>query len=601
MNTKIDSTPEILQTIYEDYRMGKYIVNRRYQRKLVWTRAEKQAFIDSIYKRFSVPLILLANVKSNDDKDKYEIIDGLQRMNAFCAFIENEFGLMLNGEERYFDLQTLATTKDLLETGELKQNTPILDRAICREMVSQYQMPISRIQAEEKEIDEIFRRINSYGRRLSYQELRQAGATSAFASLVRQLAAEIRGDSSDNDQLELSKMKNISISSNRLDYGIAVDDIFWVREGIITSKNIRISRDEELISHLIAFMLVGNSYCPTHRVLDKIYQQNIIYINEDLPLNLDDLIRSKNAEVLRAQFMETMSIIRHALDLYGKGFRQWMFGKVDGRGAFRAFQILFYAIYLFISKEHKKIKDYTILINGATNIAKNFNCLHDNWTHDDVMQSINSIQGNIRNAFTSRDGENVALDDWSFEIESLLRRSKIEGSQYDFKMGFRNIQNGTFNRGLVEKCVEILTAEVNKGPHTTGYVLVGIAEAKDIEAYKKFYGITSKVLPYQNTNLYPIGLDNEINRFYDGNADHFIRDLRAVVEKTPVTVEVQSYIMTHLKLITFQGKSILMLRLESQNSPIFYDNELYERKSNDTIKAQNAAEAGAIIARFNNN
>ncbi|WP_442951683.1 DUF262 domain-containing protein [Paenibacillus sp. GYB003] len=56
---------------------GKLIVNRRYQRKLVWTKDEKSQLIDTMIKRYPLPLILLAEVEI-DGVAKYEIIDGMQ-------------------------------------------------------------------------------------------------------------------------------------------------------------------------------------------------------------------------------------------------------------------------------------------------------------------------------------------------------------------------------------------------------------------------------------------------------------------------------------------------------------------------------------------
>ena len=74
-----------IQEIYRQYSEKKFLVNRKYQRKLVWTVDEKQFLIDSIISDFPIPLILLA--KTNDDK--FEIIDGLQRLNSIISFIEN--------------------------------------------------------------------------------------------------------------------------------------------------------------------------------------------------------------------------------------------------------------------------------------------------------------------------------------------------------------------------------------------------------------------------------------------------------------------------------------------------------------------------------
>jgi uncharacterized protein with ParB-like and HNH nuclease domain len=51
---------EAVQRAYNYYINGRLIVNRRYQRKLVWSIEEKRNFIDSLIKGFPVPLILLA-------------------------------------------------------------------------------------------------------------------------------------------------------------------------------------------------------------------------------------------------------------------------------------------------------------------------------------------------------------------------------------------------------------------------------------------------------------------------------------------------------------------------------------------------------------
>jgi uncharacterized protein with ParB-like and HNH nuclease domain len=55
---------ELIERVYGNYIEGRYIVNRRYQRKLVWTLDEKVAFIDSILHVYPVPIILLVENKS---------------------------------------------------------------------------------------------------------------------------------------------------------------------------------------------------------------------------------------------------------------------------------------------------------------------------------------------------------------------------------------------------------------------------------------------------------------------------------------------------------------------------------------------------------
>jgi len=62
-----DDASRSVQSMYRDYRDGKLIVNRRYQRKLVWTIEEKQKLIDSILHDYPIPLLLLAELRSTAD------------------------------------------------------------------------------------------------------------------------------------------------------------------------------------------------------------------------------------------------------------------------------------------------------------------------------------------------------------------------------------------------------------------------------------------------------------------------------------------------------------------------------------------------------
>ncbi len=97
---------EAVERVYGNFSERRYVVNRRYQRKLIWTLDEKRAFIDSVIQGYPVPIILLAeNSKTSDNL--LEIIDGMQRMDAIFSFIENRFDV----DGKYFDLNTMATTK----------------------------------------------------------------------------------------------------------------------------------------------------------------------------------------------------------------------------------------------------------------------------------------------------------------------------------------------------------------------------------------------------------------------------------------------------------------------------------------------------------
>ena len=145
-------TPKPVQSLFDMYLKEQIVVNRRYQRKLVWSLEEKEKFIDSLVNGYPIPLILTSKQK---DSERLEILDGLQRLNAITSFLECEFSL--NGE--FFDLDSITLTKQLKSQGIVKQQTPVLDSDKCSTILN-YEIPLSTTISKTNDfIDETFRRI----------------------------------------------------------------------------------------------------------------------------------------------------------------------------------------------------------------------------------------------------------------------------------------------------------------------------------------------------------------------------------------------------------------------------------------------------------
>lgn len=64
-----------------------------YQRKNIWPRNYKEALIDSFFRRHYVPNIVLREIHTPDNRMKYEVVDGQQRINAIQEFFDNKFKL----------------------------------------------------------------------------------------------------------------------------------------------------------------------------------------------------------------------------------------------------------------------------------------------------------------------------------------------------------------------------------------------------------------------------------------------------------------------------------------------------------------------------
>ncbi|MGL9607605.1 hypothetical protein Q7I56_21945, partial [Escherichia coli] len=57
-NENLDIDSRTTEQLYEWYLQGNLIVNRRYQRKLVWSLEEKTSLISSMLQQYPIPLLL---------------------------------------------------------------------------------------------------------------------------------------------------------------------------------------------------------------------------------------------------------------------------------------------------------------------------------------------------------------------------------------------------------------------------------------------------------------------------------------------------------------------------------------------------------------
>jgi len=167
--SELVSQPTSIQSVYTWYTEDKLHVNRRYQRKLVWTLEEKQKLIDSILKRYPVPAILIA--ERENFPGTYEIIDGLQRLQAIVSFIEMSFFTQdekhSDGKtlyEKYFDLQYFPTAKGRADEGLFvpsEAQTYLSQREVST--LLDYTLALSVMRnATEAEINDVFYRINTF-------------------------------------------------------------------------------------------------------------------------------------------------------------------------------------------------------------------------------------------------------------------------------------------------------------------------------------------------------------------------------------------------------------------------------------------------------
>ncbi|MFP3457615.1 hypothetical protein R0J89_15320, partial [Psychrobacter sp. SIMBA_152] len=109
--------------------------------------------------QYPVPLFLGVIFEHSTKGKCFEILDGMQRLDAITSYIDGNFEV----RGKYFDLSVVAETNRLLEAGKLFQREPKLDFELCKTLLN-YPLPISSSNYTSNEsIDETFRRINTGG------------------------------------------------------------------------------------------------------------------------------------------------------------------------------------------------------------------------------------------------------------------------------------------------------------------------------------------------------------------------------------------------------------------------------------------------------
>ncbi|GAW36352.1 hypothetical protein RA2_03422 [Roseovarius sp. A-2] len=515
-------------------------------------------------------------------------------MNAITSFISNDFSV----QGGYFDLNTFATTKDLLDRHQLEQRKPVLDRDHCL-AIAAYPVPLSIYEfAESESVDEVFRRINSGGRQLSRQELRTAGAINAFAETVRTISSKIRGDSSSSDILLLNRMKEISITNVDLDYGISADTVFWVRNNILTKDHLRQSRDEELIADLIAYMVSAEPVASRAELFDD-------YFGAVNPLEgarlerfeaVDNAVRMRSPELLEYDFTRTHDEIVLTLTAADKSLAELLFANYNaGNPIPRYFQAVFLAFHQLIVKDNKTVANRTGLITRLNDAGKNIVIQEGGrWGAENRSAAVHTVVGMIQDFFEDDAAPDPAKVHWVTKLQNLLTNSKTEQSAYDFKQGFMTLlDEPTFDEACFEKILKTCVGIANISRGHKGYVIVGVAETDATAArVEKVFGVP----PVSYSGFYITGIEHEANMM-GKSLDQLFQEVSDRVKNSKISEPLRSYLSTRLKTVRYFDKSLFVFEIEGQTAVSRYNEKFFERNGTQLVEVS-PENLGSLFARF---
>lgn len=201
---------------------GKLTIQPEYQRNYIYAKEKKEeAVIQSVLKGYPLGLIYFNKVAD----DKYEVLDGQQRITSLGRFLTDKFPLFdSNGLPHYFSHMPADERKRINETP--------LTIYIC--------------EGQEKEIKEWFKTINIVGIPLNHQEISNAIYSGPFVTLAKE---EFSNSNNANVQKWSSYIKGDVI---RQDYLSAA--LEWVSKGNVDEYMSR-HRYDNNINELKAYFI----------------------------------------------------------------------------------------------------------------------------------------------------------------------------------------------------------------------------------------------------------------------------------------------------------------------------------------------------------
>lgn len=170
--------PQVIDLVREDRWLN---LRPEYQRRLVWDDVKKSRFIESLLMNIPVPPIFLYEI----DLNRYEVMDGQQRLNTILEFYENN--LTLKGLE----------TWSALNGRTYSRCPPRIQRGLDRRRISANVLLAENIR-DAKQADfirrTVFERLNTGGQPLNHQELRNSLYSGPLNELLIELAGGRRFD-----------------------------------------------------------------------------------------------------------------------------------------------------------------------------------------------------------------------------------------------------------------------------------------------------------------------------------------------------------------------------------------------------------------------
>lgn len=212
-----------IQTLRTQYRVSDFVewqkagtleLNPNFQRRPVWKKGAKSFLIDTILRGLPMPIIFLRDLRSDLKtlKARRDVVDGQQRIRTILGFIDRNLLADFKPDHDEFVIDPVHN-KDL--GGKAYKDLG----AEHKQQILDYQFSVHSFPADtdDRDLLQIFARMNATGVKLNAQELRNAEFFGAFKTLAYQIATEQLNRWRDNwhifTPLQIARMNEVELTS----------------------------------------------------------------------------------------------------------------------------------------------------------------------------------------------------------------------------------------------------------------------------------------------------------------------------------------------------------------------------------------------------
>lgn len=251
-----DSRAYSINDFLEWNEKGQLQLSPKFQRKSVWTDDARSFLMDTIISGKPIPKVFIRQTLNLTTRQSIrEVVDGQQRLRTIISFINDEFTISKKHNEKfggYYFSQLHSIDEDI--------QSQILNYELAVDLL---------VNLPDKEILDIFSRLNSYAVTLNEQEKIHASHFSSFKILVDKISHKYNDFWVDNKLLTNQKVLRME------DATLVADLIISMIEGIQSKKQIKSYYNKYEKECNIDVKLIEHQFDETIDLIQKIFKNGL--------------------------------------------------------------------------------------------------------------------------------------------------------------------------------------------------------------------------------------------------------------------------------------------------------------------------------------